>query len=451
MHNARCKIKSAGFEVMVVRIVRPIDGGEIRAVPSKSYAHRLLICAALADGETLIECGAASDDIEATVSCLEGIGARIGYDGAVFKVGPTTLAERALPAHTLSAHTHFSRGNSVIQNCGESGSTLRFMLPVCCALGIPAEFVMKGRLPERPVAPLLEQLALHGCEISASEGGLRVQGKLRSGVFELPGNVSSQFVSGLLFALPLLEGDSEIFVEGKEESAPYIDMTLDTVKSFGIDAKRREGYYRIDGGRGYSTTGTARVEGDWSNAAFWLCAGAAGGRGVTCTGLNTRSRQGDMAVIEVLERFGAAVSCIGDSVTVKPARLGGIRIDAGDIPDLVPVLSVVAAAAQGETEIYNAGRLRIKESDRLRAVTETLRALGADISELEDGLLIRGNGALRGGKVSSFGDHRVAMMAATASVLCEGPVEISGAESVNKSYPGFFKDFVTLGGTYQVK
>ena len=440
---------------MDICITKPVVGGVVAAVPSKSFAHRLLICAALADRGAFIECGATSEDIEATARCLTALGARVSYDGSGYNVMPVNLPETR---------------DAVTLDCGESGSTLRFLLPVCGALGVSAEFVMRGRLHERPVAPLLEQLVSHCCEVSRNEGSISVRGRLGNGVYRLPGGVSSQFVSGLLFALPLLGGDSEIYIEGREESVPYIDMTLDTIRSFGVRVERGDGRYMIYGGQKYCSPGRLGVEGDWSNAAFWLCAGAIGGgaidkvgsrtvqgggvdrrRGVTCSGLNMRSGQGDMALLSLLERFGAAVSYDGGSVSVAPAGLRGLRIDAGDIPDLVPVLSVVAAAADGDTEIYNAERLRIKESDRLQAVTVVLRELGADMTELTDGLQIRGGKRLRGGTVSSFGDHRIVMMAAVASCLCEAPVVISGAEAVNKSYPGFFTDFESLGGEWRVE
>jgi len=305
---------------------------------------------------------------------------------------------------------------------------------------------MKGRLPERPMSPLLSELTAHGCTLDGVGGSpLICKGQLTSGEFNLPGNVSSQFISGLLFALPLLQGDSRINIHGKTESKPYIDMTLDALKIFGIEVESGDGYYAIKGGQKYCAPGIVSVEGDWSNAAFWLCAGAIG-RGMTVTGLNLSSNQGDMAVVRLLERFGAVVTYGNDCVTIEPAHLRGIRIDAEDTPDLVPILAAVASVAEGETVIYNAERLRIKESDRLRAVTETLCALGADITETQDGLIINGKKSLRGGTVSSFGDHRIAMTAAIASIRCNDLVAINGAEAVDKSYPGFWRDFTTLGG-----
>lgn len=418
---------------MTVKIIRPPTGGSIRAIPSKSQVHRLLICAALADFSTYIGCDETSADIDATAGCLVSLGASVMNDGAGFEVEPIPLPVQS---------------GIITQNCFESGSTLRFMLPLCCALGASAEFIMSGRLPERPMGPLLEQLTPHGCSIVKSAGSLCCGGKLEGGVFTLPGDISSQFISGLLLALPRVYNDSVIKVEGRVESLSYIDMTMETLGLFGIKTGREGNRYMISGGQRYRSPGTVAAEGDWSNAAFWLCAGAIGGAdgGITCTGLNSGSRQGDKAIVQILKRFGARVECRDGSVTAAPGKLRGTRIDAGDIPDLIPVLSVVAAVAEGETEIYNAGRLRMKESNRLRTTAQTLRNLGADISETEDGLRIRGVSALRGGTVASFGDHRIAMTAAVASAVCKDPVTISGAEAVKKSYPAFFRDFMSLGG-----
>lgn len=379
--------------------------GTIAAIASKSMAHRLYICAALADRPTEILCGSDSKDIRATRTCL-----------AAMKNGGS------LP-------------------CGESGSTLRFLLPVAAALGRETEFRMEGRLPQRPLAPLDEQLTAHGAQLSRPAPDiLRCTGKLTPGSYTLPGNVSSQYISGLLFALPLLDRPSTLTVTGPIESAPYIDMTLDALRRFGVDIRVENQTYFIPSG-GYRSPGRAEVEGDWSNSAFWLCAGAVGAP-VTVTGLKEDSLQGDRAVLDVLRRFGARV----DGTTVSPAPLHGIEIDAGPIPDLIPVLSVVAAAASGTTRVVHAQRLRLKESDRIASVLQMLRGLGAEAEETADGLLIRGGNRLPGGTVDSCNDHRIAMAAAIGSILCDGPVTVTGAEAVEKSYPGFWSDFRRLQG-----
>ncbi|MCL2227181.1 MAG: 3-phosphoshikimate 1-carboxyvinyltransferase [Oscillospiraceae bacterium] len=422
---------------MNITITKPPSGGAIEAVASKSHAHRLLICAALSDKTSYIECSERSDDIDATVACLESLGAQIRHDGTGFNVVPLSFPLSKEP---------------VMQVCGESGATLRFMLPVCAALGVPAMFVTVGSLRERPTSPLLEQLASNGCEITMSKGNLACFGKLQSGDYTLQGNVSSQFISGLLMALPLIDGDSVINVEGKVESMPYVTLTLDVLRSYGINARMkgtragRGAICLIEGSQKYISPGDVKVEGDWSNAAAWLGAGVLGGSGVTCSGLNLGSSQGDMAILRQMGRFGASVEYEGDTVYVSPAKKSAIQFDASNTPDLVPILALIASVSEGETIINNAGRLRLKESDRLNAVAETLKVLGADISEMQDGLAIKGKRALKGGTVTSFGDHRIVMMAAIASVVCENPVTIIAADSVNKSYPGFFKDFEKLGG-----
>jgi 3-phosphoshikimate 1-carboxyvinyltransferase len=277
---------------------------------------------------------------------------------------------------------------------------------------------------------------------------------LKSGEYTLPGNISSQFISGLLFSLPLLEGDSLIRVTGILESRPYVDMTLEALGIFNIKIEEagQPLTFRVPGSQMYCSPGTVHAEGDWSNAAFWLSAGAIGAGSISCTGLKADSRQGDRAITGLLERFGAHVSYDRDSVTVSPGALRGIEIDAGDTPDLVPVLAAAASVAEGETVIRNAGRLRIKESDRLRTVAISLSNLGADVAETEDGLVIHGKRTLPGGETESFGDHRIAMTAAVLSAACTGPVVITNAEAVRKSYPGFFEDFNTaLGGVWENK
>ena len=422
---------------MIVKITKPIRGGTVRAIASKSEAHRLLICAALAGSETFVACPERSEDIDATARCLESLGAVVRYEPEGFFVAPVNRsAER----------------QGVILDCGESGATLRFLLPVCGALGLRASLHMSGRLPSRPLSALYDEMTSHGCTLSEQGySPLDCEGQLKSGEYTLPGNISSQFISGLLFALPLLEGESRIRVTGVLESRPYVDMTLDALRLFGVTVLEEEGQvFRIPGRQTGRSPKNVRVEGDWSNAAFWLSAGAIGQSGVTCTGLNLNSRQGDRAIVELLARYGARVT-YGEgengAVTVSPGTLRGIDIDAGDTPDLVPVLAAVASGAEGKTTIRNAGRLRIKESDRLKTVAASLSGLGADVKETEDGLIIIGKKVLTGGETQSFGDHRIAMTAAILSAACTEPVVIRGAEAVRKSYPSFFDDFnAALGG-----
>jgi len=410
--------------------------GVVRAIPSKSQAHRALICAALADKPTTIECEGGSDDIAATADCLSALGAKIKRGSGVYEVHP------------------LKRGTNDIATlgCGESGSTFRFMLPIVGALGCKASFILKGRLPERPLSPLYEELVRHGAELSP-QGSVpfHASGRLAPGRYSLDAGVSSQFISGLLFALPLLDEDSELQLTGQAESFPYIELTLAMLDIFGIQTEFKGNVFSIPGRQTYCSPGKARVEGDWSNAAFWLSAGAVGAGSVTCTSLNFKSRQGDRSILDILTKFGAHIEIIeSDSrVTVSGGKLRGIEIDARDIPDLVPVLAIVGSRAEGTTVIRNAGRLRTKESDRLAAVSAVLRALGADADETDDGLIIHGPSAFKGGQVSSCGDHRIAMSAAIAATVCAGPVVIQGAQAVNKSYPGFFDDLRLLGGSIE--
>ncbi len=421
---------------MDVRILPARLSGTVRAVPSKSQAHRALICAALADAPTRVGCGSESGDMAATVACLRALGAEIARDSAGYDVTPLKRIQTDAVANLP---------------CGESGSTFRFLLPIAGALGRKAAFFPQGRLPNRPLSPLYEELTSHGLALSP-QGSVPfiTEGRLVPGRYALDGGVSSQFVSGLLFALPLLDEDSELRLSGQIESLPYIGMTLAMLERFGIYSAFDGASFSIRGGQTYRSPGNIDVEGDWSNAAFWLCAGALG-KSVACTGLDLRSRQGDRALLDILKRFGARVEANEAAVSVAPGELSGIELDARDIPDLVPIIAVVAAAANGATVIRNAGRLRLKESDRLSTVTELMRSLGADIAETEDGLTIRGGCALTGTEVSSWGDHRIAMAAAIAANLCDGPIVIRGAEAVNKSYPGFFEDLRALGGEAEIR
>ena len=423
--------------------------GVVRAPSSKSEAHRALIVAALAGlygagGHVRrVRCTDLNQDIEATVRCLSALGAGISREGEDFVVTPIArIPEQAE------------------LDCGESGSTLRFLLPVCCALGSVKEapegftvsLVGHGRLPERPLSPLYEELVAHGAVLSPmGSNPLMVQGKLTAGDYAVDGGVSSQFISGLLFALPLLGGDSTLSVTGKIESVPYIHMTTDAIS-------------RVTGAVGgdlprYSIAGTdshpmfpiencaSLVGGDWSGAAFFLTAGVLCGEGdsVTLTGLDLGSRQGDKAVVEVLRSMGGDIRETEDGLTASSSKLRGVRIDATQIPDLVPILAVAASVAEGETVIFGASRLRLKESDRLRTVSDMIAALGGDITETPDGLIIRGVPSLRGGIVDAAGDHRIAMSGAVAATVCREAVTVVGAESVAKSYPAFWDEFERVG------
>ena len=431
-------------------LLSPRLNGTVRAPSSKSEAHRALIVSALAalyggDAHTRrVCCTDLNQDIEATVNCLSALGAHIVREGTDYLVTPITK----IPQHAEL-------------DCGESGSTLRFLLPVCCALGavrgapegFTATLTGHGRLPQRPLSPLYEELVAHGAILSPmGSNPLMVQGKLSSGRYCLAGNVSSQFISGLLFALPLLDRDSEIEIYSMVESVGYIRMTYEILtRVVGEIMTAFPVYFKIIGRSHRSMREFPEKEipvgGDWSSAAFFLTAGVLGGEGdtVTLTGLDEKSFHGDRAIVDTLRRMGGniRVSESGE-ITAYPSRLRGMEIDAAQIPDLVPILAVAASVAEGETRIVGASRLRLKESDRLRTVTDMLTALGGNITETADGLIIRGVPRLKGGLVDAAGDHRIAMSGAVASLVCDGAVTIAGAECVAKSYPTFWEEFERL-------
>ncbi|MBQ8915464.1 MAG: 3-phosphoshikimate 1-carboxyvinyltransferase [Clostridia bacterium] len=389
--------------------------GSIPAIASKSMAHRLLICAALAGDPSQIRCETLSDDISATASCLRALGCELTYTGGIFYASPSSRPDRATV------------------DCGESGSTLRFLLPVIAALGISCRLELHGRLPSRPLSPLYEEMVAHGARLSfEGSNPLLLSGKLRGGSYTLRADVSSQFISGLLFALPLCEEDSRLTLTGRRESASYVEMTLYALRAYGIKINATEDGYIIPGRQKYRSPGATVVEGDWSNGAFWLSVAALGAP-LFVTGLDPDSLQGDRMVAKALR-----------DITAPGERA---MIDACDIPDLVPVLSVVAAAQKKTTVIYNAARLRLKESDRIETTAALLSAIGAFVVQTEDGLRIKGDPEkLHSARVDAAGDHRIAMSAAVASFVC-GDVTIMGAQAVNKSYPAFFEDFRRLGGS----
>ena len=406
--------------------------GALHIIPSKSHLHRLLIAAALADKDTFIRSAPTqAEDVDATAACLAALGAHIRRVEGGFQVTP--LNRDCLPKHAIFP-------------CGESGSTFRFMLPIVCALGISGEFHMAGRLPERPLAPLDEELIRHGITFTRPQPHiLCTGGQLRHGEFRMPGNISSQYITGLLLALPLLSESSSLAVEGRVESADYIHMTLEAAAAFGQMPAINDNRYEIQGGRAFRSPGTVDAEGDWSNAAFWLCAGAMPGGKLEVSGLNPESRQGDREIAALLTKMGAHVTWAEGVVTVSENTRSAVEIDAAAIPDLIPVVSAVAAVSRGRTIIKNAGRLRLKESDRLAATANVLNTLGANVKETPNSLQIEGVPGLTGGRVDAWGDHRIAMMAAVASGACRDPVTITGAQAVRKSYPQFWEELAKLG------
>ena len=408
--------------------------GEVNIPSSKSLGHRTLICSALGDREVGIRFHGLSKDIHATADCLSALGAEIRMSDGEFRVKPIDRTRRSK--------------KSVLLPTGESGSTLRFLLPVVGALGVRGCFVMEGRLSERPLSPFDRVLSEHGMTVRREGELLYCEGQLQPGCFLLPGNVSSQFFSGLLLALPLLSAESYLNSDGTLESADYIRLTEETLKTSGIRFERNglpDGiHWQINGSQCPHMPAQSAVEGDWSNAAFFLCAGAISEKGIRVTGLNRKSAQGDRAVLEILREFGAEVEAEEQSVTVKRGNPAPLSIEASAIPDLVPVLAVLCCAAEGKSMITAAARLRLKESDRLSTTSALIRSLGGEAEETEDGLIIHGTGKLRGGSADAFNDHRIAMSAAVAACICKNTVSVRGAECVQKSYPNFWHDFDLL-------
>lgn len=425
--------------------------GTIDAVPSKSHAHRILIAqkiakiqaqscegfsedAGKAEEKESREVPSFSDDITASKACLA----------------------------QLDKHKPYL-------DCGESGSTLRFLLPLVMTMKEKATFLGRGKLPDRPLSPLKEEMERHGCTFTRSSNKntdrvkeiCSVEGKLKPGEYVLAGDVSSQFVSALLFALPLLDGDSRIVLTTKAESEGYIEMTQKVLKEFGIEiiAKTSEEglhSYEIPGNQTYTEPGDWQLEGDWSNAAFWLAAGAISGE-VTVRGLNMDSLQRDKEIIRILGEMGAEIE-ISDAeseekipgeyiqVTARAGNLKGIDIDVAQIPDLAPILSVLMASAERNSTITQCLRLKYKESNRIKSIYSMIYALDGDISYGGDRLAFTGKAFLEGGRVDSRNDHRIAMAATIASCICMNPVILENPLVVNKSYPDFFKDFEALGG-----
>ena len=415
--------------------------GTVQAIPSKSDAHRKLICASLSGKRfSLGMHGPFCDDIAATIRCLEALGASVEAHASGLYVNPVKRQPHAA------------------LDCGESGSTLRFLLPVAMTVCSDISVTGSGRLPERPIGTLVEAMSAHGVQFSQAKLPLSAAGTLTGGTYEIEGNISSQFLSGLLMALSFIDGDSEISLTTPLQSSKYVDMTLDTLRDFDtqIETTVQNGLlrYHIKGKQGRDVSRHLPIDGDWSNAAFWLTAGAIQPSGtISVQGLNPDSVQGDKAIAGILQRAGADIAQIetkdGTLTSVSCGTLREFDESMEEIPDLLPILAVRAACGEGVSRFTNAERLRLKESDRLASTAAMLRTLGGTAEELPDGLCVQG-GQLKGGTVDAQNDHRLVMAAAIAAIRCKTPVTILGAEAVNKSYPSFFDDYASLGGKYTV-
>ena len=368
-------------------------------------------------------------DILTTVECVKTLGAKVEFLDGCITVTPCSL-DRIM--------------QGLVLDCQESGSTARFLLPIASAICKNVTLVGSGRLPERPFSPLCDSLSAKGAVFSSDKIPITVTSNVKSsGVFEIPGNISSQYISGLLLMLPLFPEGGEVRITTPLESKGYVDMTIDTMTKFGIKIEKSENCYRVLPDQRYTSPLEIRAQGDWSSAAFWLCADALGAN-VVLSGLDEGCPQGDRKIIEILEKFGAKKIVTDDGILIEAGRLHAIEIDASNIPDLVPVLSVVACAARGKTKIYGAKRLRLKESDRLETTRDFLTRLGAAVKVTDDGLEIEGRGKLDGGTAFGHNDHRIVMSSAICSLICKNQVIIEGAQAVEKSYTTFFSDFDKL-------
>lgn len=383
--------------------------GSLSVIPSKSQAHRFLICGAFADGPTQLLCPEVNRDMEATAACLNAIGADIQRTLYGYRIEPV----QRIP-------------ETAILPCQDSGSTLRFLLPIVGALGIDALFNLEGRLAQRPLSPLWEEMIRMGCSLSyTSDNQLHCSGKLRNGVYQIDGSISSQFITGLLFACALIPGENKIIITGKTESKSYIDMTQQVMTLFGCTIKN----YTVTGGNKLHTPGTVTVEGDWSNGAFFLAANALGSS-IEINNLSPNSLQGDRAITSLL-----------------PMLKNHCSISAAHIPDLIPALSIVASCNHGAvfTDIQ---RLRYKESDRVESIISMISSLGGKAEATESTLTVYGGGLL-GGTVNCMNDHRITMAAAIGATVCKDSVILLGVECADKSYPNFFEEYSRLGGHYE--
>lgn len=407
--------------------------GSVQVPPSKSLAHRAIICASLARGKSIIRNIEYSKDIEATISAMKELGTMIfQYDDYLEIDGTTT----------------FFRNNCEI-DCCESGSTLRFIVPISIVCEANVHFKGEGRLGKRPLDVYYHIFDQQNISYLYRENvlDLYIRGQLQGGEFEIPGDVSSQFISGLLFALPLMDQDSKIIITSPLQSKGYIDLTIQMLNQYGIEIIHHDYQEFIIRGRQQYQPCDYSVEADFSQAAFYLVAGALG-NDVTMKGLNLETKQGDKEAVQILEKMGCCLTPVDDGHQMYPGILTATTIDGSQCPDIIPVIALACAMSRGVSHIVNIERLRIKECDRLKATVEVINQLGGIAKEEKDSMIIEGVSSLHGGMVSSYNDHRMAMMEAIASTVCEDVVVIDQKECVQKSYPSFWEHFESLGGVY---
>ncbi len=430
---------------MQVRISPGKLSGKIDAVSSKSYLHRILLCAAMSDRSTTIFLNCRSKDVDATIRCARAMGASVEVREDRLVVCPVDAAAKLDEFPML--------------DCGESGSTARFVLPMTAAVCGGGRLIGEGRLPERPFGAICTVMEENGCTFSSYQLPMTVTGPLTAGTYRIPANISSQYISALMMSLPLVEGDSEIVFTTEVESEGYLDITEAVMRDFGITLDPTGNGYKIKGNQRYQSPGEITAEGDWSNGAFWVAANALG-CDLQVGNLKADSLQRDRQIVSVAERLFQGIERLEMGVTgaVSPADGGTdsvsateIVINGADIPDIIPISAVMACGRTGRTRFVNCGRLRLKESDRLESVKTLICALGGQAIVDKDDLIVDGCGQLRGGTIDSFKDHRIVMSAAIAATICTEPVTITNAQDVAKSYPEFFADYKKLGGDNKIE
>ncbi len=415
---------------MDIRITPAIMGGEVSAIASKSYAHRMLMCAMLTRKSGVINNVVESKDIKATINFLNALNTKVDIKDNKFYLSSGDIPKTANI------------------DCIESGSTVRFILSILAALKVNAFVTGKEGLQKRPLIDLIKVLRENGEYVDSDTLPLNMSGEIKSGEYRINGSISSQYITGLLMALPILNGDSKIVIEGNLVSKSYLDITLEVLRLFKIDIKEETWGYAIKGNQKYIMPDNLAVQGDWSNAAFFIVLGAIN-KDIKVNNLVLDSNQGDREIIDIVEKMGAKVNKSDNSVSVTKAPLHSIELDAKNIPDLVPIVSILMACAKGESKITNVDRLKIKETDRLKAVQETLDRMGIENRYESNTLYIKG-GVIKPFRGISYNDHRMVMMQAIAASIASGDSTIQGIEAVEKSYPTFFEDYKSLGGKCNV-
>ena len=419
--------------------------GTVNVPPSKSLSHRGIMCAGLSEDISVVENLIYSDDIFTTIEAMKQFGMQVLSEEKVGERYRLTLQNKSISKLKDQNYKIISEPTTI--HCSESGTTIRFLMPFFTLSSAPMTFTGKGRLGERPYETFYKILRNQNIPYETTEGLLPVTitGTLKPDNFQMAGNVSSQFISGLMLILPLLGETSKIELTTPLESKGYVDLTIDTSRQFGVSVDMPDAQtFVINGNQHYKGT-TYAVEGDYSQAAFWLVAGSLG-NDVVLEGMQKTSLQGDHAILEIVERLGGKITWQSEGVKSTESALKTAVVDASQCPDLVPVLTVLLSMGNGTSEIINAGRLRIKESDRLKAICTELNKMGGQVEELDEGLKIKGVQGFKGAVVDSWNDHRIAMALAIAATRADGPVEITGFEAVKKSYPMFWVDYEKLGG-----